>query len=46
MDPCYVDDIVVPNYTVGVVETVALLEIVAYCQTVEQSVLSSTQPIS
>jgi hypothetical protein len=46
MDPCSVDDIVVPDYSVGVVETMELLEINAHCQNVAQSVLPSTHPAS
>jgi hypothetical protein len=42
MDPCFFDDIVVPDYIAGVVETVALLEIVAHCQIVAQSIFPST----
>jgi hypothetical protein len=42
MDPCFVDDIVVPNYIAEVVETVALLEIVAHYQNMAQYVLPST----
>jgi hypothetical protein len=34
VDSCFVDDIMVPDYTVGVVETAELLEIVAHYQIV------------
>jgi hypothetical protein len=34
MDPCSIDDIVVIDYTVGVAEIVAPLEIVLHLQTV------------
>jgi hypothetical protein len=34
MDPCSIDDIVVPDYTMDVAKTVALLGIVAHFQTI------------
>jgi hypothetical protein len=46
VDPCFVDDIVVLDYTTGFDETVALLEIVAHWKNMVQSILSSTQPAS